>query len=271
MTDSLQRVVSALNELTETSLVWRSGLIHPGGPHRVLSGTLFPVSIGEDECAVFSRLIERFRPAHTFILGNAFGFSSCYIADVMRQHDGKSVVTLDSEVEGRGRMCAVIARQLAKRLQLSLLRNKKGESPADIPWAVETDRHDLVFIDGNHGHPHVTRDFNAILPYTYERTILVWHDFWLPGIFPCLRVAEKQGFRWLWLPTSCEMVLGVRDTNLFAELQRMFPQGVENRKPHSSLLAPAILAKELASQAWEVVKGPLISRLNLNARIRGEG
>ena len=268
MTDSLHRIASALNEVAETSLIWQRGLINPGGPHRVLAGTLFPVSIGDDECAVFGRLIERFHPEYTFIIGNAFGFSSCYIADVMRQHGGKSVVTLDSEVEGKGKTCAAVARQLADRLELSLLKNKKGRSPIDTALAVETDQHDLVFIDANHAHPHVTNDFQGILPFTHEGTIFVWHDFWLSGIVPCLRVAEQLGFRWLWLPTSCEMVVGVRDAFMFADLQKMFPEGVENQQPHSALLAPAILAKELARQALEMIARPVRARLNSVTRMR---
>ena len=270
MTDSLDRVVNALNEVAETSLVWPRGLINPGGPHRVLSGTLFPISIGEDECAVFGRMIEHFRPAHTFIIGNAFGFSSCYIADSMRHHGGESVVTLDSEVEGRGKDCAMIARQLAERLELTLLSNKRGNSPQDTASAVETDRHDLVFIDGNHAHPHVTRDFHGILPYTDAQTIFVWHDFWIGGIVPCLRAAEGLGFKWFWLPTSCEMVLGVRDESVFAELQKLFPQGVENQQPHSVLFAPAILAKAYVLQAWDAVTRPFTSGGNSGTRIRSD-
>ena len=270
MTESLHRVVNALNEVAETSLVWPRGLINAGGPHRVLTGTLYPVSIGEDECAVFGRLIECFRPTHTFIIGNAFGFSSCYIADMMRQHGGQSVVTLDSEVEGRGKACALIARQLADKLELDILKNKRGESPNDTASTVETDQHDLVFIDGNHGHPHVLRDFNGILPFTNAQTIFVWHDFWLPGIVPCLREAESLGFRWLWLPTSCEMVLGVRDESVFAELQKMFPQGVENQEPHSFWLGVTILTKELVRQAWDVLSRPVLSRWNSRTGLRGD-
>ncbi len=253
MTDSLQRVVTALDKVARTSLVWPRGLINPGGPHRVLAGTLLPVSIGEDECAVFGRLIERFRPAHTFIVGNAFGFSSCYIADVMSQHGGQSVVTLDSEVEGRGRDCAAVARRLADTLQLNLLRNKKGRSPEDTARAVETDCHDLVFIDGDHRHPQVMRDFEGILPYTDEHTIFVWHDFWMTGIVPCLRLAESRGMKWMGLPTSCEMILGTRDAGIFSELRDMFPAGIENQSPHSPLLAPAIIAKIIAQQVWESI------------------
>ena len=262
MTDSLHRVVNALDQVAETSLVWKRGLINQGGPHRVLAGTLLPISIGEDECAVFGRLIEQFRPKHAFIIGNAFGFSACYIADAMRQHGGEKVVTLDSEVEGRGRDCATIARQLANKLELALLINKKGRSPVDTASAVETERHDLVFIDGDHSHPQVTRDFESIFPFTHSQTIFVWHDFWWSGILPCLRVAQTHGMRWLWLPTSCEMVLGVRDEAIFANLQKMFPAGVENQKPHSPLFAPAILTKEFARQAWEAVTRPVLSLVN---------
>lgn len=251
MTDSLRRVVRALKEVAATSLVWPRGLLHPGGPHRVLTGTLFPVSIGEDECAVFGRLIERFRPAHAFVVGNAFGFSSCYIADAMRRHGGQSVVTLDDESEGAGRACAAVARRLADTMELTLLKNKKGQSPADTAAAVEAERHGLVFIDGDHRQPQVTRDFEAILPHTDAHTIFVWHDFWLPGILPCLRVAASHGLRWLWLPTSCEMVVGVRDAATFAHLQEMFADGVENRRPHSRLLAPALVTTELARRAWD--------------------
>ena len=268
MTDSLNRVVNALNEVAETSLVWSQGLLHSGGPHRVLAGTLYPISIGEDECAVFGRLIEQYRPQHTFIIGNAFGFSSCYIADVMRQHGGKSVITLDSEIEGNGRNCATIARQLADAMELSLLKNKKGSSPNDTAWAVEAERHDLVFIDGDHSHPQVTRDFEGILPFTDEQTIFIWHDFWLSGIHPCLQLASSQGFRWLWLPTSCEMVLGVRDEQIFADLQAMFPNSVENRQPHSSWLAPMLIAKEFIRQAWETAMNRYFPVLQSNRRSR---
>lgn len=270
LTNSVHRVVSALNEVAETSLVWKQGLLHPGGPHRVLAGTLYPISIGEDECAVFGRLIERFRPKHTFIIGNAFGFSSCYIADVMRQYDGQRIVTLDSEIEGRGRACAIVARRLAERLELSLLQNKKGSSPKDTAWAVETERHDLVFIDGDHSHPQVTRDFEGILPYTDQKTIFVWHDFWLSGINPCLQRAESHGFKWLWLPTSCEMVLGVRDEKIFSDLQGLFPNGIENHKPHSPFLAPTIISIEFVKQVWETVVDRYFPALELVRRTRGD-
>jgi hypothetical protein len=55
------------------------------------------------------------------------------------------------------------------------------------------------------------------------------------------------------------MILGVRDAVMFAALRGIFTDGVENQTPHSPLLAPAILTKALAQQAWEAVTNRFIS------------
>ena len=60
---SLTAVLRALDELTETRLVWPDGLFHPGGPHRRLKGEVYPISIGEDECRVFGTLIRGLPPS----------------------------------------------------------------------------------------------------------------------------------------------------------------------------------------------------------------
>jgi hypothetical protein len=49
------------------------------------------------------------------------------------------------------------------------------------------------------------------------------------------------------------MILGTRDAAIFAELQNIFPEGIENQQPHSSLLAPAIIAKIIGQQLWESI------------------
>ena len=41
--------------------------------------------------------------------------------------------------------------------------------------------------------------------------------------------AKQKGFRCLWVPTSCEMILATRDPARFAELQKLFPEGIEDR------------------------------------------
>ena len=89
-------------KLAQVGFVWPKGLLNPGGPHRRLRGHHYPISIGEDECLVFGKLIAGLRPQHCYIIGNAFGFGSAYIADAMKHNGGKSVITLDNQSEGAG-------------------------------------------------------------------------------------------------------------------------------------------------------------------------
>ena len=233
MVDPIKAVIAALDSIHETRLVWPKGLLHPGGPHRKLHGMMFPISIGEDECRVFGRLIESFRPETCFIIGNAFGLSSCYIAAAMKEQGGQRVVTLDSQQEGDGERCGRIARELASQLALDLLTNVKGRSPEDIGAAATEDFYDIIFIDGAHIHPQVTKDYVAMAPYIADHTIVVWHDYWLSGIHQSVRRATDEGMRCLWIPTSCEMVVGTRDPERFEQFRTLFPNGVENPKPHS--------------------------------------
>ncbi len=251
MAEHIQTLVNALNEVAETNLVWPRGLLHPGGPHRKLVGYRFPLSIGEDECLLFGRLIKTFRPEHCFIVGNAFGLSSCYIAHAMSHHGGKSVITLDNQQEGQGKLCAGIAQKLTDRMGLSLLKNKKGTSPKDLPDAVEQDIYHLIFIDGLHWHPQVTRDFEGLLPYSDDRTLFVWHDYHLLGVHQSVEAATGHGLRCLWVPTSCEMVVGTRDNATFEKLQSMFARGVENPRAHNIIVGAAPLIPEFLRRRLE--------------------
>lgn len=227
MEPTLQRVVDTLNSITETAIIWPEGLFHTGGPHRRLKHSLYPISIGEDECAVFGKLVETFEPKHCFIIGNAFGLSSAYIAAKMKEHGGQSVVSLDSQSEGDGARCAEIAQKLRNALELDLLQNKKGWSPQDIPTAADQGVYDLIFIDGLHRHPHVIKDFDGMAPYADDNSLVVWHDYWIRGVPESVEHATKQGFRCLWIPTSCEMVVGVKSAERFERLRGAFPEGRE--------------------------------------------
>ena len=245
---SLKRVVEQLDAIAEVGYLWPQGLLNPGGPHRRIKGHRFPISIGEDECLVFGKLVEAFRPGHCFIIGNAFGFSSTYIADVMKRYGGQSVVTLDNQSEGGGQYMASIAQQLGDKLGLNeILRNKKGTSPQDIAAAAQRESYDLVFIDGLHRHPQVTRDFQGILSYTDARSVVVFHDSWIVGVPEAVQKAKKEGFRCLWIPTSCEMILATRDGARFGRLQELFKDGVENRGRRGYAYGYSLYLRELFS------------------------
>lgn len=259
MTDSevsVRRVVSALEGIVDTSMVWSRGLVNPGGPHRRLRGHMYPISIGEDECLVFGKLVEAFRPEHCYIIGNAFGFSSAYIADVMKKHGGRSVTTLDNQSEGRGAAVAAIAQKLTENLDLTdILSNRKGSAPQDIQATAEQSSYDLIFIDGLHRHPQVTHDFIGVLPYCTDETIVVFHDSWIVGVPEAAAKAKEHGFRCLWVPTSCEMILATRSPQRFAEMQKLFTNGVEDKKPMNYALGYLLYLRELMSYQMNSLLG----------------
>jgi predicted O-methyltransferase YrrM len=231
---SLDAVIKALADIAETKVVWEKGLIHRGGPHRRLKGEQYPISIGEDECRAFGRLVRGLRPERCFIIGNAFGLSSAYIAHVMQQCGGKSVITLDDQSEGNGQRCAAVAQELANRTGVAgLLVNKKGRSPENTIEAAGDQKYEVIFIDGLHRHPQVTHDFDGVQALANESTVFVWHDGWIPGIPESVAAAKLQGVHCLWLPTSCEIIVGTRSAAMFERLRELFPEGeVDHRHPN---------------------------------------
>jgi predicted O-methyltransferase YrrM len=222
----LEKVVKALDSVAPTKLVWTNGFANPGGPHRRLAGNKSPISIGEDEGVMFTKLIAALRPANCFIVGNAFGFSSALIAMVMEDHGGRSVITLDAQTEGNGERNAQVARALTERLSLKILKNKKGFSPQNVAEAAEDPSYDLIFLDGCHDHPQVTYDLIGTLPYAHDKSVIVLHDFWLRGVERCAQAMEMAGFYCLLVPTSCEIVLCTRDKATFEKMREVFPEGV---------------------------------------------
>src|SRR4029077_11071917 len=136
----------------------------------------------------------------------------------------------DNQSEGAGQKAAAIAQALSDALGVSdILKNKKGTAPDDIAATVEQKAYDLVFIDGLHRHPQVTHDFEGVLPYCAARGIVVFHDSWIIGVPEAVQRAKQKGFRCLWVPTSCEMILATRDADLWKQLQALFPDAVEDR------------------------------------------
>lgn len=246
--NTLNHVLRSLAEVARTSPTWSTGLLNPGGPHYRLEGHLYPISIGEDECLVFGQLIESLKPKHCYIIGNAFGLSSAYIACMMRDHGGRSVTTIDDQSEGDGKRIAGVAQALADHLDLGeILDNLVGRAPEDIPATANQPSYDLIFIDGLHRHPQVTHDFLGTLPYCNDDTVVVFHDSWIVGVPEAVAEAKKQGMHCLWIPTSCEMILATRNRALFDNLQALFPSGVENRRRRSYLYGYLLHLREVWS------------------------
>lgn len=230
---NLQKIKERISEVAKVIPIWQKGLIHPGGPHYRLKGWPTPMSFGEDEALVFGKLLKKTRPNNVFIIGNAFGFSSTYIASIAKMHGGKAVVTLDAQTDN-GKHCAMVAKKLTKKLQLEdILVNKKGTSPQDVEKSADGKKFDLVLIDGLHADPQVRLDFLACIPIANKDAVFVWHDYWIPGIPESVTLAKQMGYHCLFLPTSCEMVLGTKSPKVFSQLKKIFPEGSNNFPQHS--------------------------------------
>lgn len=248
--DLHRAIIAAVDEMIGLDRIWPRGLVHPGGPHYRLRGTIHPISIGGDECLAFARLIEALRPANCFIIGNAFGASSVFIAKMMERCGGRAVITLDSKSEGDGERCFAVAARLRECFAAKLLTNKVGWSPRDIPKTIEDPSYDLIFIDGDHSHPQVTRDFEGVRPIARDDSVLCWHDYWVDGVPQSVAAAESAGFRCFKVNTSCEMVFGTRSPEVFARLQHVFPHG-EPPVPHARSLATwATLTRSFFAFLW---------------------
>jgi hypothetical protein len=241
----LGSVVEALAAIAGADRIWKRGVVHPGGPHYRLPGTFGPVGIGEDECLILGRLVERFRPVQGFIVGNGFGLSSVYLAKVMEANGGQSLITLDSKLEGDGERCFEVAERLRLQLDCQFLKNKYGVSPRDVPAVVEHESHDLIFIDGDHSHPQVTEDLLGVQHLLSPRGILCWHDYWLEGVSKSVDRAGELGFRCWKLNSSCEIVFGTRDEAIYEELRALFPKG-ELPVVRRRVLARLVLSRSFA-------------------------
>lgn len=237
----LAQITQALDEFTGLETVWPHGLIRPGGPHYRLRGTAGPSSLGADECLALGRLALEFQPARTFILGNGFGLSAAFLARLTSRFRGQ-VLTLDNQSEGDGARCFQAAAYLRDHLPCPNLYNHLGASPDAIPALAADGPFHLVLIDGAHHHPQVTIDFHAIRPHLHSAGIVIWHDYWLPGVVQSVATAQKEGWYCLRLPTSCEIVFGTRHAGTFATLSALYPTAGPPVPSHRYLLGRSRLA-----------------------------
>ena len=230
MAQLIKDIVQGLDEITGLDTVWKKGIVHTGGPHYRLKGTLGPVSLGEDECMVFGQLVDEFRPSNCFIIGNAFGMSSVFIAKIMESYGARSVITLDSKSEGDGERCFEAAAKLRERMNCRILKNKSGWSPRDIHQTVEDESYDLIFIDGDHSHPQVTLDLEGVQYLARQDTILCWHDYWLAGVPESVQAAQESGYHCIKINSSCEIVFGTRSEAVFKRIKATFSNTEEPHK-----------------------------------------
>ena len=61
----------------------------------------------------------------------------------------------------------------------------KGDSKVTVPKFIEENpnlKMDLIFIDGGHSLENIKTDWNNVQPLIYEKTVIVFDDYWLPEL-----------------------------------------------------------------------------------------
>jgi hypothetical protein len=184
-----------LNKIAETiKLQYPPGIeINSGHPRCFkLAGIGYDSTMGSDELQYLFKLISRFKFRSAFIIGNAFGLSSAYVALVMAENEGERVLTIDNlnhhitddeTIRKVSDIQHLVAESLILNLDLPLtFINTVGWSPKDLPKICSPYLFDFVIIDGYHIEEAVIADFNGILPYTTDDVLFVFHDLDIPGV-----------------------------------------------------------------------------------------
>ena len=75
------------------------------------------------------------------------------------------------------------------------------------------------------------------------------------GVPEAVQRAKDVGFRCLWVPTSCEMILATRDATRFAQLQKLFPGAIEDKGHRNYLYGWTLYARETISYHFNRMLG----------------
>lgn len=200
--------------LKRVDIHYEKGAVNPGGPHYRARHRLSPISIGHDECLFLNKIVDAIKPQYTFVIGNAFGFSSVFLA----MATGTQVVSIDNRTEGNGEECAAIAEWLAKQMGCTNLQQLRAESPQDVPHVLGQNKIDLCLIDGAHAPPHPKNDTLAVIPHLSDKGVIVWHDGFAVGVKEAVVAARELGYDCREYPTSCVMNMGAKDASIHLSL-----------------------------------------------------
>lgn len=166
--------------------------------HYHLDGMRTGGSIHKDDLFVLRRLLAGAPVETAFIVGAAFGFSSLFLASVLR---GATVLSLDNWSEGTdgaraGQICAALATMdddVCRRLRFAT-----GSSPQDTGTALAGPgiRHvDLAFIDGLHTNAQTIADLEGVWPALHARSLVLLHDVRLFQLHEALRwLVAREAF-----------------------------------------------------------------------------
>lgn len=151
------------------------------------------------EIYFFESLFQAYQPKTIFGVGNGYGWSSVIFSILNPQ---AKIKILDCGFLGSDRSDIGIdaTNSISKNNNFNL-EVVKGSSPDDVDNAIKSNfgeqKIQFVFIDGVHTSDYIVKDFDAVLPFLDENSIVLFHDVlnfnMLPGIES---ISRKHSFQY---------------------------------------------------------------------------
>lgn len=129
-------------------------------------------SISSKEGQLLYRIVQHFQPEIMLEMGTSLGVSSIY----------QALASPDSffiGIEGCAATAAIAEENLGKFSEMRNYSIVIGNFNVMLPNVLsKLDKLDYAFIDGNHAYKPTIDYFNKILPYTHEKSIMIFHDIY---------------------------------------------------------------------------------------------
>jgi hypothetical protein len=139
---------------------------------------------------VFMAIERIIKPKNIFIIGNAFGLSTIFLAELFPDAE---IDVIDAEIEGLETKIGSDLTEEVNKKDFGNIKLTKGFSPQDLPQAMRAKRYNLIFIDGLHTNEQILLDFYGILPYCDEKCILYLHDVAFAKMFESWEIIKNEG------------------------------------------------------------------------------
>jgi predicted O-methyltransferase YrrM len=121
---------------------------------------------------------------HIFETGTYWGYSTAYLAAAVSETDPEGkVYTFD--------IYSQAGKHIPHSLRSHVELHRGKPSVETMPKVLEQVIPDLFFQDSRHDYEGVTEELNIIVPYLTSKSVILFHDFVVPGV----RQAASEGLK----------------------------------------------------------------------------
>jgi predicted O-methyltransferase YrrM len=166
---------SPMNEVIER--IYRTGQVEDaqGNVYRLVSSVTYEVGI------VLYQLVRALKPSRTVEVGMAYGLSTLFICQGLRDNGSGHHTAIDPLQEARFKTIGLLNMERASLK--SLLRFYQAPSDEVLPQLrVQNERFDFAFIDGNHRFDYTLVDFFYLDKLLDIGGHIALDDLWIPSV-----------------------------------------------------------------------------------------